>query len=205
VQDIFEQLVTDYLHVRGYFTRHNVKFRPNPKDHDYEPKKDSNFSDIDVIGLNPLEKSATDRVWVVSCKSWQSGFVVERKVSEIKAQKIVAGKEAWKAFRELTKRKWTVGFFAAVKRCTGSTRFTYVTAVTKIKGDRSRWEENPHFRKAMRGNPIKLLTLEDMVKEIMAHMTTTLASSSLSRTLQLLKETHHLSIDHAVDGKSTQR
>ncbi len=27
-EDILEQLVDDYLQMRGYFTRHNVKFKP---------------------------------------------------------------------------------------------------------------------------------------------------------------------------------
>ena len=29
-EDILEQLVDDYLQTEGYFTRHNLKFKPDP-------------------------------------------------------------------------------------------------------------------------------------------------------------------------------
>jgi hypothetical protein len=63
-EDILEQLVDDYLQLRGYFTRHNVKFRPRNDHPQFVKKQDSNHSDIDVIGYNPRLAGAA-RVWVV--------------------------------------------------------------------------------------------------------------------------------------------
>ncbi len=51
-EDILEQLVDDYLQSQGYFTRHNIKFRPRKEHSEFNSRTDSNHSDIDVIGLN---------------------------------------------------------------------------------------------------------------------------------------------------------
>ena len=67
-EDILEQLVDDYLQSEGYFTRHNIKFKPRKEHPDFVSKQDSNHSDIDVIGINP-KKNGADRVFAVSCKS----------------------------------------------------------------------------------------------------------------------------------------
>ena len=61
-EDILEQLVDDYLKAVGFFTIHNVKFKPSPTDPDYVAKDDCVASDIDVIGYHPL-KQGPDRVW----------------------------------------------------------------------------------------------------------------------------------------------
>ncbi len=185
-EDILEQLVDDYLQTKGYFTRRNVKFKPNQDHEGWNSKKDSNHSDIDVIGLNPHLRGA-DRVWVVSCKSWQSGFNIPTKLCEIENNKIISGREVWKAFRELVEPKWTQAFFEAVHANTGTTKFTYVTAVTLIKGDICLWQTNERFVKAMRGNPIKIISFAEMVSDVVAGLKTTLAPSDLARTLQLLK------------------
>lgn len=185
-EDILEQLVDDYLQAQGYFTRHNLKFRPR-KDHpEFDSKKDSNHSDIDVLGYHP-SLSAPERVMAVSCKSWQGGFRVETKIDELNENKIVGGHEAWKRFRELMSPKWSEAFIAAVENATGSHEFTYVTAVTLIKGDPKHWEDHRPFQKAMSGNPIKLLSLREMLDKLMGSMKTTVASSQLGRTMQLLK------------------
>ncbi|HEY2468950.1 MAG TPA: hypothetical protein VGI45_14080, partial [Terracidiphilus sp.] len=122
--------------------RHNVKFLPR-KDHaDLSSKLDSNHSDIDVLAFNPLRHGA-DRIWAVSCKSWQSGFDPEVKITEISQNKIVSGREAWKGFRELVSPKWSEAFIAAIQKATGEDNFTYVTAVTKLVGDAQVWERHP--------------------------------------------------------------
>jgi hypothetical protein len=72
-EDILEQIVEDYLQLKGYFTRHNVRFKPDSSHDDFNPKDDCVDRDIDVIGINPNE-TGPDRVYVVTCKSWQSGF-----------------------------------------------------------------------------------------------------------------------------------
>jgi hypothetical protein len=50
-EDVLEQIVDDYLQFRGYFTVHNVSFRPDPAHPAYEAAKDRVPSDVDVIGL----------------------------------------------------------------------------------------------------------------------------------------------------------
>src|SRR5207253_1030353 len=120
--------VDDYLQAQGYFTRHNLKFLPRSDHSEFDSKQDSNHSDIDVLGYNPL-MSGPDRVMAVSCKSWQSGFRVQAKLDELAANKIVSGRESWKFFRELMRPKWSEAFIAAVEQVTGSRTFTYVTAV----------------------------------------------------------------------------
>ena len=185
-EDILEQLVDDYLQTLGYFTRHNIKFRPQSDHPDFIRNQDSNHSDIDVLGYNPLLQEP-ERVIAVSCKSWQSGFDVRAKLLEIKDNKIRSGREAWKGFRELVQPKWSEAFIRVVQEITGCSEFTYVTAVTSVRGDRSLWERHPPFLKALRNNPIRLISLKDMMAEILPQLNTTVAASQFGRTLQLLK------------------
>ena len=185
-EDILEQLVDDYLQAQGYFTCHNLKFRPRKNHPKFESKKDSNHSDIDVLGYHP-RLSGPNRVMVVGCKSWQSGFHIDAWILRLKENKTVSGRDAWKHFRELMEPKWSEALVAEVEKATGSKTFTYVTAVTSIKGDKELWETHPRFQKAMRGNPIKLLSLPDMLKKLMGSLSTTMAGSDLGRTLQLLR------------------
>jgi hypothetical protein len=187
-EDILEQLVEEFLIHRGYFVRHNVKFLPK-KDHaDFVSNQDSNHSDIDVLAFSPTEKGA-DRVWAVSCKSWQAGFDPAAKIKEIEQKKKAGGREAWKGFRELVSPKWSEAFITAVEKATGESRFTYVTAVTKLRlrGDRQKWEKHPPFCKAMAGNPIKVVTLNEMLTEVSDKLSRTLAGTELGRTLQLFR------------------
>ena len=52
-EDVLEQVVEDYLQSRGYFTRHNLRFRPSASHGDYVSNKDSVRSDVDVVGAPP--------------------------------------------------------------------------------------------------------------------------------------------------------
>jgi hypothetical protein len=185
-QDILEQLVDDYLQSKGYFTQHNMKFRPRADHPDFIRQQDSNHSDIDVIGFHP-KLSGSDHVWVVSCKSWQSGFDVRAKLSEITENKVRSGRESWRFFRELVQPKWSEAFCAAIQSLTGSTEFTYFTAVTRIRGDPSLWENREPFRAALRGNPVRLLDLERMTRDLLLGMGTAVVPSQLGRTIQLLR------------------
>ncbi len=186
-EDILEQVVDDYLQARGFFTRHNIKFQPRKSHPAFITRDDSVPSDIDVIGVNPHRRGPS-RVWVVSCKSWQSGSRVRRVLEELKHQnKIRSGREVWRFYRELTVPKWAEAFRDAVFRETGSRAFTYIMAVTRLSGERSEWEQFPRFRKAMGGNPIRMMTLSEMVGDILPHLTRTPAGSDLGRTLQLLR------------------
>lgn len=185
-EDILEQLVDDYLQVQGYFTRHNIKFRPRDTHPEFDSKQDSNHSDIDVIGIHPV-KTGRDRVIVVSCKSWQCGFKVKQKLAEVTGNKIANGREAWRGFRELVKSKWSEAFIDAVETATGSREFTYVLAVTAIIGDPSVWEKHSPFLHALRNNPIQMIDLPKMLDHLKSVSTTTLASSDIGRVLQLMR------------------
>jgi hypothetical protein len=185
-EDILEQLVDDYLQSCGYFTRHNIKFRPRSDHPEFDSQKDSNHSDIDVIGIHP-QRSGTDAVWVVSCKSWQSGFRVKAMLDGIVCDKKVSGRAAWQLFRELVKPKWSEAFIKAVEDATGKRRFTYVLAVTAIVGDRKLWESHPAFIQAMEGNPIRMIDLSEMLDYVQKMSTTTVASSQIGRVLQLMR------------------
>ena len=69
---------------------------------------------------------------------------------------------------------------------TGEARFTYVTAVTHLRGNnRDVWENHALFRDALDGNPVTILTFREMVTEIQAELTTTLAATEVGRMLQL--------------------
>lgn len=186
-EDILEQLVDEFLQLKGYFTIHNVKFHPSANDPGYAAKQDCVDSDVDVIGFNPRLRGH-DRVWVVSCKSWQAGFSPKEWVTRIERNKFVSGRHAWKAFRELIKEKWANALIRKVKECTGSSKFTYVTAVTRLKGgERSRWEEHPLFRKNLRRNPILILTLDEILREVFKETKKTVAGSEVGRLVQLMK------------------
>jgi hypothetical protein len=124
-------------------------------------------------------------VVVVSCKSWQSGFNPTAEIRAIEGEKIRRGRQAWQSFRELTVPKWSEGFVSAIRRATGTDRFTYVTAVAKLVGDKGVWENNQKFRDAIGGNPLTIITFEEMVTEIQKNLTTTLASTEVGRMLQM--------------------
>jgi hypothetical protein len=185
-EDILEQLVDDYLKFNGFFTIHNAKFQPAKTDPDYVQSHDCVASDVDVVGFHPM-RSGTDRVWVVSCKSWQLGFDPKDRIEAIEGEKKREGRDAWRSFRELTKPKWANGLLAEIERLTGSTQFTYVTAVTKLIGSASVWEQHEGFRKLLHGNPIKILTLQEMLSDLYGKTKTTVASSEVGRLLQVIK------------------
>ncbi len=102
-------------------------------------------------------------------------------------KKIVAGREAWKGFRELVSPKWSEAFISAVQTATREGSFTHVTAVTKLLGDRKTWEMHAPFRVAMASNPIKIVTLHEMLEEVYLDLKTTLAGTEPGRMLQLFR------------------
>ena len=183
-EDILEQIVEEYLLHKGYFVRHNVKFIPR-KDHpDFILNQDSNHSDIDVLGYHPI-KVGDEKVLAVSCKSWQGGFNPSSEISAILNNKRRRGRDTWRSYRELTSPKWSEAFLEAIRSATGEDRFTYVTAVTRLIGNRDIWEGHQLFKTALGGNRISIITLEEMVAEIQCGLTTTLAATEVGRILQL--------------------
>jgi len=85
------------------------------------------------------------------------------------------------------KKKWADALIAKIEKLTGSTQFTYVTAVTKLRGDASVWQEHKPFRDNLHGNPIKILTLQEMLSDLYKKTNTTVASSEVGRLLQVIK------------------
>ena len=83
-EDVLEQIVDDYLQMQGYFTTHNVRFNP-PRDEYFVARDESVPSDIDVVGLHP-RRTGAERVMVVSCKSWQSGFAAPQILSQLRGE-----------------------------------------------------------------------------------------------------------------------
>ena len=187
-EDVLEQVVDDYLMHKGYFTRHNIRFKPSIDHLDFDKTADSVHSDIDVIAVDPRRNDA-ERVLVLSCKAWQTGFDPAAKISEINENKIVSGREAWMGFRELCRPKWSKAFLHAVEHATGATEFVYCTVITALRnsGTRSQWEENPAFRAAINGNSIRILTLSEMLDDLWNSLTKTPAASEIGRALQLMK------------------
>ena len=183
-EDILEQIVEEYFVHKGYFVQHNIKFRPRTDHPDFTSKQDSNHSDIDVIGYHPTISGAL-KVVVVSCKSWQQGFNPDSELDAILNDKVRRGRKAWQGFRELIVPKWSEAFVKTVKDATGEDRFTYVTAVTRLVGDKNVWENHQPFREALEGNTIAILTFREMVGEIQGGLTTTLAATEVGRMLQL--------------------
>jgi hypothetical protein len=187
-EDVLEQLVDDYLMHRGYFTRHNIRFKPSPTHPGFEVKADSVPSDIDVIGVHPCPEGQA-RVVVVSCKSWQYGFDPAAKVTEITNGAIRSGRAAWKGFRELCEPKWSEAFLDAVEKATGTRKFEYLTVVTRLRNPNTRgqWEENARFRAAIAGNAIRILTLKEMLDFLWGALEKTPAASEIGRSIQLMK------------------
>ena len=188
-EDILEQIVENYLLHKGYFVQHNVKFRPRKNHPDFISKQDSNHSDIDVLGYHPT-KNGHEKVFAVSCKSWQGGFDPYAQLSAILDNKKLGGRDAWKMYRELTCPKWSEAFLKAIKDATGEDLFTYVTAVTFMKGDtagKAIWENHAPFKQALFGNPIQIITLREMIDEILEELPETLAPTEVGRMLQLFR------------------
>src|ERR1041384_5195109 len=113
-EDVLEQLVEDYLQASGYFTRCNLKFKPDSAHPEFQKPLDSNHSDVDVLGVSPT-RPEEERVVVVSCKAWQDGLDPRALAAAIDGRKKLSGRDAWKSFHELTSRKWGDALCAAVR------------------------------------------------------------------------------------------
>jgi hypothetical protein len=187
-EDILEQLVDEYLMHKGYFTMHNVKFKPSKSHPEFVTKKDSVASDIDVLAIHP-HLFGPERVIAVSCKSWQEGFNPGYSLGCIAEGKQIGGRSAWLSFRELCSDKWADGFLDAIEAATGARRFTYWTAVTRLLNATSRddWENNPEFRTRLENNPIRLVSFGDMLDDVWGKLSKTVAATELGRIIQLMK------------------
>jgi len=61
-EDILEQIAEDFYSKKvGYFTKHNIKFRPSDKESDYIAKFDSVHSDIDLLIIDAHKRNNQTR------------------------------------------------------------------------------------------------------------------------------------------------
>lgn len=191
-EDILEQIVEDHLQSLGYLTRHNLKFKPAADHELFDRAKDSVHSDIDVIGIAPT-RTGPDRVWVVSCKSWQAGFDPVSMLAALREGKDTGGRETWKHLRELWVPKWNAAFREAVLEATGADTFTYSIAVTRL-GRRTTaeeaaqlWMQDPTIASNLQGCELSFLTMKEMWRNLQDSVTTTVSGSEIGRLAQLLK------------------
>ena len=161
------KIIDDYLKFSGFFTIHDVKFQPSEADAEFVSTSDSVPGNADIVGLQP-RRQGSDRIWVVNCKRWHEshGFDPRENMAAIESNKVVLGQQAWHAFPELVSQKWADALIGEIERLAGSAQFTYITAVARLRGDATVWEQHQPFRDHLRGNPIKILTLEEMLNEL---------------------------------------
>ncbi|MBW3642841.1 MAG: NERD domain-containing protein [Actinobacteria bacterium] len=133
---MLEQIVDDYLQLQGYFTIHNVRFKPSADHAEYVSSKDSVPSDVDVVGFNPALPPPRRRVMVASCKSWQGGVDRPRILAQLRDEAPNPVRPQWLRFRELWSPKWAEAFRARIAELTGEEAFTHAIAVTHLRGDR---------------------------------------------------------------------
>lgn len=185
-EDVLEQVVDDYLKFKGYFTVHNVPFRPRPSHPQYVVAEDSVPSDVDVVGYHP-HKLGRERVVVVSCKSWQAGFDATAKLAELRGEKANPKRATWRHFRELWIPKWSEAFRDAIFERCGQRDFVYRIAVTRLRGDGDAWAQDPIISANLSGCVVNVLPLEEMWASMLDELTTTPAPSQIGRLAQLLK------------------
>lgn len=187
-EDVLEQIVDDYLQFKGYFTTHNVRFRPSPEHSDYVADLDRVTSDVDVVGYHP-GLAGLDRVMVVTCKSWQAGFNARKKLAELRGEKPNPKKPTWHHFRELWIPKWSRAFRDAIEKLTGQSTFAYRIAVTRLAGvgDPNAWAADPTIKENLADCSFGFLTLQEMWATMLAELKKTPAASEMGRLAQLLK------------------
>lgn len=204
-EDILEQLVEDWLVSEpSWFVKHNIKFRPSKESADYNSKRDSVHSDIDVLAISGT-LTGLERVRVVTCKSWQGGFdpgktlkILEGEAKYNDRSEQFQRREEWKYYRELVSTKWMKAFIDKIEAETGQRDFEYCIAVTKLRGkqsDREALQNSEIIRKrfAEAGSRIslRLIPLEEIVHSLLSRQsekqTSVPESTDVGRLLQLLK------------------
>lgn len=190
-EDVLEQIVDDYLQFNGYFTKHNIPFKPSTSHPEHNPDLDRVPSDVDVVAINPKENGPA-RVVVVSCKSWQTGFNPRKKLAELREGAGPKRRPTWQHFRELWIPKWSEAFRSEINGLTGQDTFHYRIAVTRFQGDdpekwAAEWGRDSVIQENLRGCDIGFLTLKEMWNNMLAELQQRPAASEIGRLAQLLK------------------
>lgn len=191
-EDVLEQVVDDWLRRRGYFTRTNVKFRPEPGEEGYTSTAHNQPSDIDVLAVNPTVRGPR-RVLAVSCKAMQSGFSPNRWLAAVEHGRGYQGRsagDAWKHLRELWDPTWAAAHHRVVKELTGAPTFTWVLAITRLdRGgvpDLEVWRSHDRVSRCLDGVDVDLLTFREMWDELKREVTERIEPSHIGRLAQLL-------------------
>ena len=213
-EDILEQIAEDYfLSQAGYFTKSNVKFRPDPTRKGYLAKTDSVHSDIDIVAFYT---KTTNEISVVNCKSWQGGLNFKNFKNEINKAistsppKTIGKRAFWSHFRELCIEKWCDGFIKKIREELNSTdkitiNYTILcTKITNYKGlnlssEIGSLETNidSFFNKIDSSINLKfdIITIDKYVNFVLSgirtKVTPAVENTHLSRTFQLLLASDH--------------
>lgn len=196
-EDVLEQLVDDYLQLNGYFTQHNVRFKPDKSNRRYVAREHQVSSDIDVVGFNPRKRGA-ERVWVVSCKSWQAGFNASHRLEQLRGKRPNPKREVWRSHRELWDPVWAESFRRKVRELTGQEGFHYWVAVTRLTGAAKDpgtaadlWATDKTIRKNLAGSKISFLEFKTIWETVFegdsAQKSKSPAPSEIGRLAQLMR------------------
>ena len=173
--DLFEQLVADYLTEEGYLTRLNVNYRKA------DGKQSGSY--IDVLALHRKDH----RVIVGDCKSWQDGFWADWMLGKLEDNNSSEQRQRDR-FKAIFDPRWAEGLATKVEKELGTPRFTYVIYCTRRRGESQRLLE---IERTVAGNPIKVVTLADMVRKTAERLDDksdeSVELTTLGRFVQLLR------------------
>lgn len=206
-EDILEQIAEDFYSKRvGYFTKHNIKYRPSKEEPTYIAKYDSVHSDIDLIIIDTHKRN---KIITVSCKSWQGGFNISKFKNTLEnalnkqPSKTPGKRDDWCAFRELCIHRWTNSFLKILRNelnvaDTQKIELEYVILCTKITKEslknKSDFENSEAIKKYFKQKKVnlklKIITIDETIAEILKIIkekdTPYVENTHLSRTLQLM-------------------
>ena len=173
--DILETITEDYFRELGYFTQHNIP---------YKPKGIDVHSDIDVLAVDPK----TSEVAVISCKSWQVNITEMLATLSSNPNKVIRGGTYTKRFREIADINSSLAIKEKIFELTGKNIFTFYLVVGSYKGDREEFENFSLFKENLPNCKIELITFKDIIEYFLAkEKTTTPSHSELYRIIQLMK------------------
>lgn len=178
INDVLEQITEDYFRHLGYFTQHNIKYKPNLSGPAYAV-----HSDIDIVAVHP-KKRGIGRVIVASCKSWHGGIHIKRNLRQL----FDGEKKLQCVYREVALPVWSKALKQKIKEITGQNKFIFYTVCVKYKlNEKNLWEDNGLFNKNLKGCPVKLLDIKTMLTEVEKKANSiTPAHSELSRLVQMI-------------------
>lgn len=83
--------------------------------------------------------------------------------------------------------RWSAAFRTVVYDLTRARHFTYLIAVTTLKGDGEAWSADPRIGENLPGCSVGFLPLSEIWGALLAELTTRPAPSEVGRLVQILK------------------